>query len=178
MLETGVGRIGCVAAVAQDQVACVRTGDDPFDGAAGHPQIQRDERQPRPHRPEVEGRHRRARRGPHQQPIAGLQARRPKPPGDDPAAAVQLAVGPVLGRPVVTAHTEGEPIDVAAFALVDDVEEAVEAIHPPAMVLNAESRACPMRYRHGSDVRRPAAKGTRFRRGSLDSRRQSCSRES
>jgi hypothetical protein len=35
----------------------------------------------------------------------------------------------VLGRAVVAAHSKGEAFAVAALALVDDVEQAVQSIH-------------------------------------------------
>ncbi len=124
VLEPRVGGVRGVAAGAEHEVAGVRAGHDPLDRAGRHAQVERHGGDAGPHRPEVEGRHGRARRRPDQQPIAGRQPERPKPPGDDPAAPVQLAVGPVLGRPVVAAHAEGEPIAVAVFALVDDVEQA------------------------------------------------------
>ena len=65
-----------------------------------------------------------------------------EPPGDDPATAVQLAVGPVLDRPIVAAHAEGKTVGVAVLALIDYVEQARELVHT-VIVAAAQRRGLP-----------------------------------
>ena len=129
VLQSGIGRVGRVAAGAENKVAGIGPGHDPFDRSGRHPQVQRHVGHACPHRPEVQGRHGGTRRCPYEQPIAGYEAERSQPPGDDPAAPVQLPVRPVLDRAVVAPHAEGEAVAIAAFSLVDDVEQAVQSVH-------------------------------------------------
>ena len=171
VIEPRVGRVGGVAAGAEDQTTGVCPGHDPLYRAGRHTEVQRDEGHARPHRAEVQRRHGRARRRPDQQPVACVETERPEPPGDDPAVPVQFEVGPLLGRAVVAPHAEGEAVAVAALALVDDVEQAVQSIHG-CIVSAPRHRACAVRTsfvsarrlsvaRSGSAVRAGAPRSAR-----------------
>ena len=58
-LQSGLARVWRVPAGAQGEPTRLRRRGDPFDRVRGHPQVERDEHDACPDRPEVDGRHRR-----------------------------------------------------------------------------------------------------------------------
>ena len=79
-----------------------------------HAQVERDEDQAGPHRPEIGRRQVGRRRRPGQQPVARLEPERAQPPGGEPRPAVEVAVRPARGRAVV--EPEAERVLVAVCA--------------------------------------------------------------
>ena len=100
--------------------------DDALDRVGRHAQVERDEDQAGPHRPEVGGRQLGRRRRPGQQPVARLEAERAQPPGGDPRPPVELAVRPVRGRAVVESETERGLVAIGRDGLVEQVEQGLQ----------------------------------------------------
>ncbi len=120
-----VARIGGVPSRAEDELLRGGLPDDVLDRVGRHAQVQRDEDQPRPHRPEVHGREGRGGRRPGQQPVARLQPERAQAPRRQPAAPVELAEAPVPGRAVVGAEPYRVPIAEAGDGRFEEIEERV-----------------------------------------------------
>jgi hypothetical protein len=124
-LEVGVARIGCVTAGADDEVLRRRLRNDVLDGVVRHAQVEWDQDQPRPHRPEIDGRQRGGRRRPCEQPVAGLEPERSEPPRSEAAASIELVEAPVPDRAVVGAQPDCVPIAEAGDGRFEEIEERV-----------------------------------------------------
>ena len=96
---------------------------DHLDRVGRHPQVERDEHQAGPHRPEVGRRQLRRRGRPGQQAVAGLEAERAQPPGGQARAAIELAEAPGRGRSVVAAQAQRRPIAVPGDGVLEQVDQ-------------------------------------------------------
>ncbi len=155
-LEASLAGVRGVPAAAERQVCRLRLLGDPLDGLGRHPEIERDDDDLGPHRPEVDRGQGRRGWGPGQEAVAGSQTGRAQPPRDGPAPPVELAVRPRLRGPVVAPKGERRPVAVAGAGLVQDVEKGLHR-----RISLRRSRAG-VTARRGAPTRHPARRrGTR-----------------
>ncbi len=83
------------------------------------------------HRAVVRGGQVRRRRAPREDPVTRFEVERAEPPRGDPGTAIELAVAPRRGGPVVVAHTECAALAVARHGCVEQIEERSGHRRPP-----------------------------------------------
>ena len=122
-VEPRLARIGRIATGPDDEVSRAGGLDDALDRVGRHPQVERDEDQPRAHRPEVRrGQVRRGRR-PGQEAIARLEPQGAQPPGREPRAPVELPIAPRGGGAVVETEAQRGPVAVHGHGLGEQLEQ-------------------------------------------------------
>ena len=94
-----------------------------LDRVRRHPQVERDEDEPRAHRAEVRGRQLRRRRRPGEDPVAGLRPSARSRQAASRAPPVELAVGPVVGRPSSCRRPSAGRSPNRARRVVEQVEQ-------------------------------------------------------
>ncbi len=124
ILQAGRCGIRRVATRAEDQVAWLGAAEDPGDRVRAHLEVEGDQDQPGAHRPEVGGRQLRARWRPGQDPVARLQSElMAEPPGGQPAAPVELAIGPGRARTVVVPQPDRRPIRISPEGAIEKIQK-------------------------------------------------------